>query len=177
MDPVLVGYFPKRLVPPPPFLAEAGVREVASVSGCIAGGAAGWHDLGKHNEWGFFDDPDAAWSLVPAADRPEYALYAYEVYPIEFTEGAAHGREIAPRDTTPLDESFNPVGWDAVSRSGGQDFECSPLSCNAMIEWFPVNEYCLVSYPDANTLAMTAEREGCEPGPYLVVKVWRRVTP
>ena len=174
MDPVLVGYFPKRLVPPPPFLAEVGVTEIGSVSRCIASGPAGWYDLWKHNEWGCFDTPDAAWSLVAPEERSEYALYAYEVYPIDFDEGAAKPREIAPLEVERLDESFSPVGWDAVSRSAGQDFECSALSCNAMVEWFPVNAYCLVDFPDANTLAMTAEREGCEPGPYLVVKVWRR---
>ena len=43
-----------------------------------------------------------------------------------------------------------------------------------MVEWSPVNEYGLVSLFDAHTLAATAERDGCEPGPYFVVNVWRR---
>ena len=93
---------------------------------------------------------------------------------MEFLEGAAHVLEIPTPEVTPLDEAFQGVGWDAVSRSTGQDFECSPLSCNHMVERFTVNAYCLVNIHDAQTLAATAEREGCEPGPYVVVNVWRR---
>ena len=174
MDPTLVGYFPKHLYPPPPFLSDAGVKEVGSVSRCIAAGPAGWFEEWKHNEWGCFNDPDAAWSQVPPEHHADYRLYGYEVYPVEYHEREAHSLEIPPLDVTPLGEAFSPVGWDAVSRSGGQDFECSPLSCNSMVERFPVNEYCLVNLFDAHTLAATAERDGCEPGPYFVVNVWRR---
>ena len=174
MNPTLVGYFPKHLHPPPRFLSEVGVKEVGSVSRCIAAGPAGWYDEGKNNEWGCFNDPDTAWSVVPHEHRADYRLYGYEVYPVEYLEREAHSLEIAPLDVTPLGGAFSPVGWDAVSRSAGQDFECSPLSCNSMAEWFPVNEYCLVDSFDAHTLAATAERDGCEPGPYLVVNVWRR---
>lgn len=174
MEPILVGYFPKQLFAPPPFLSEVGVREIGSVSRCIASGPAGWHDLRKHNQWGCYNDPDAAWSVVPCERRSEYRLYAYEVYPMEFFDGAAHALEIPPPQVASLEGDFRPVGWDAVSRSNGQDFECSPLSCNHMVEWFTVNVYCLVNIDDAQNLAATAEREGCEPGPYVVVNVWRR---
>ena len=174
MDPTLVGYFPKHLYPPPPFLSDAGVKEIGSVSRCIAAGPVGWLEEWKHNEWGCFNDPDTAWSLVPPEHHAGYRLYGYEVYPVEYHEREAHSLEIPPLDVTPLGEAFSPVGWDAVSRSGGQDFECSPLSCNSMVERFPVNEYCLVNLFDAHTLAATAERDGCEPGPYFVVNVWRR---
>ena len=174
MDPILVGYFPKQLFPPPPYLAEAGVNEIGSVSRCIASGPDGWLDEWKHNQWGCFSDPDAAWSMVPCELRAEYRLYAYEVYPLKFYDGAAHHDEIAVLDVTPRDGSFRAVGWDAVSRSTGQDFECSPLSCNHMVEHFTVNEYCLVGFHEAQTLAATADRWGCEPGPYVVVNVWLR---
>ena len=150
MEPILVGYFPKHLYPPPPFLSEARVKEIGSVSRCIASGPAGWHDLRKHNEWGCYNDPDTAWSVVPVEHRPDYRLYAYEVYQMEFLEGAAHVLEIPPPEVTPLDEAFQGVGWDAVSRSTGQDFECSPLSCNHMVERFTVNAYCLVNIHDAH---------------------------
>jgi hypothetical protein len=174
MTPTLVGYFPKHLYPPPPFLSEAGVKEVGSVSRCIAAGPEGWHEDWRHNEWGCFNDPDTAWSLIPPERRPDFRLYGYEVYPVEYSEREAQGLEMRPLEVAPLTAAFSPVGWDAVSVSGGQGFECSPLSCNSMVERFPVNEYCLVDLPDAHTLAATAERDGCEPGPYLVVKVWRR---
>ena len=174
MEPVLVGYFPKQSYPPPPVLLEARVKEIGSVSRCLSDGPPGWLDLGKHNEWGCYNDPDTAWSLVPPTRRMDYQLYAYEVYSMEFYDGAAHALEIPPLEVTPLNEDFRPVGWDVVSRSTGQGFECSPLSCNQMVEFFTVNEYCLVSFHDAQSLAARAEREGCEPGPYVVVNVWRR---
>jgi len=174
MDPTLVGYFPKHVYPPPPFLSDVGVKEIGSASRCLAAGPADWFAEWKHNEWGCFSDPEAAWSLVPPEHHAHYRLYGYEVYPVEYHEREAHSLEIAPLDVTPLGEAFSPVGWDAVSRSAGRDFECSPLSCNSMVERFPVNEYCLVNLPDAHTLAATAERYGCEPGPYYVVNVWRR---
>lgn len=173
-EPVLVGYFPKQLYPPPPFLSEVGVREIGSVSRCISSGPEGWFELQKHNEWGCYGDPDTAWSVVRPEHRTEYRLYAYEVYPWEFFDGAAHALEIPPLDMASLGEDFQAVGWDAVSRSAGQAFECSPLSCNQMVENFGVNEYGLVNLHDAQTLAARAEREGCEPGPYVVVNVLRQ---
>lgn len=175
MEPVFVGYFPKRLYPPPPVLLEARVREIGSVSRCLSSGPPGWFDQGQHNDWGCYADPDTAWSMVPSTDRADYRLYAYEVYPMKFVDGAAHALEIAPLEVAPLDEAFQPVGWDAVSRSGGYGFECSPLSCNQMVEFFTVNAYCLVGLTDAQTLAANADRDGCEPGPYVVVNVWRQI--
>jgi hypothetical protein len=174
MEPILVGYFPKQVCLPPPSLTGVGIEEVGSVSRCIASGPVGWFDLGKHNAWGCYGDPDTAWSLVPPDQQADYRLCAYEVYPMEFFDGAAHALEIAPPAVTPLAGDFRAVGWDAVSRSGGQGFECSPLSCNYMVERYTVNAYCLVNLQDAQNLAATAEREGCEPGPYVVVNVWQR---
>lgn len=173
MEPVLVGYFPKQLYPPPPVLLEARVKEIGSVSRCLSAGPPGWADLRTHNEWGCHHDPETAWSAVPRALRTDYRLYAYEVYPMEFVDGVGRALEIPALDVTPLDDTFRAVGWDAVSRSAGQHFECSALSCNQMVEFYGVNEFCLVNLPDAHTLAATAEREGCEPGPYIVVNVWR----
>jgi hypothetical protein len=148
-----------------------GIEEIGSVSRCIASGPAGWSDLQKHNDWGCCNDPDTAWSLVQPDQQTEYRLYAYEVYPMELFDGAAHALEIRPPEVTPLDGNFRAVGWDAVSRSGRQGFECSALSCNHMVEFYTVNAYCLVNLHDAQNLAATAEREGCEPGPYVVVNV------
>ena len=174
MEPTLVGYFPKQFFPPPPFLSSAGVREIASVSRCIASGPDGWYEAWKHNEWGCYNDPDTAWSFVPPDHQADYRLYAYEVYPTEFWEGEAHEIRIPPLDVKSLDGAFEALGWDVVTRSGGQDFECSPLSCNSMVEHFRVNQYCLLDFDDARTLAITADDQGCEPGPYFVVRVWRR---
>lgn len=83
--------------------------------------------------------------------------------------------EIPEIGVTPLDSDFSPVGWDVVSRSTGQTFECSPLSCNLMAMDFPTNRFCLFAeFGSARELALSADNRGCEPGPYHVVEVWRR---
>ena len=171
----LVGYFPKRVMAPPPWLLEIGVREVASVSECISSGPDDWVQAWKHNALGFFDNPDLAWSVVSPDERSEFRLYAYGLYSSNFSDGLERPYEWALTDVTPLDASFESAGYDVVSRTGGGSFECSPLSCNHMAKEIETNAYCLLrEFGEALTLALTAESRRCEPGPYFVLQVWRQ---
>ena len=171
----LVGYFPKRVTAPPPWLLEIGVREVASVSECVSSGPNDWVQMWKHNALGFFDSPDSAWSVVTPDERSEFRLYAYGLYPSDFSSGVERPFEWASTDVTPLDASFESAGYDVVSRTGGSSFECSPLSCNYMAEEIETNAYCLRrELEEALALARTAESRRCEPGPYFVLQVWRQ---
>ena len=141
--PVLVGYFPKRSVLRPDWLAAAGVEEICSVSTCIAEGPEGWIDAWRHNAWGFFDTPEEAWSVVPEAERGAFRLYAYELHPFRFEGGVRVG--LAPESTAPapLAPGFELLGHDVVSRGAGR-FECSPLSCNSWAVAVGANRWCLV---------------------------------
>lgn len=174
LSPILIGYFPKRTVKRPDWLQAQGIEEVCSVSTCISEAPHGWIDLWRHNEMCVFDSPELAWSIVPEADRAEYELYAYRLYPVEFTAGERRDFVIPKVQPEPMPSSFVRLGYDAVSRSCGSTFECSPLSCNHRASRWPVNRQCLVEDLDtALQMAVEFEAGGAEPGPYFVVEVWR----
>jgi len=174
MDPILLGYFPKELFAPPDRLSARGVEEIGSVSLCMAAGPDGWLEAWKHNDWGFFANPEIAWSLVPSDKRGDYWLYAYALYPIEYGEEGDKPMEVDAPEVLPLGQAYDHVGFDVVSRSTSSYFECSPLSCNLLAEEVETNRYCLFSsLDDARELARSADEKGCEPGPYYVFQVWR----
>lgn len=178
MEPVLIGYFPKTVVTRPDWLAAEGVREVCSVSECVSPGPEGWIGRWLHNEMWVFDDEEAAWGMVPGGrSNPAFLLFAYRIFPVEFDEGGQRPFAIPPLAVQPLTGCYRRLGYDAVSRSCGTTFECSPLSCNHAAERFEVNGHCLAGDPaEAFRLAALFSRaeEGYEPGPYFVVEVWRR---
>ena len=172
----LLGYLPKEIVNTPEFRSGWRPTELASVSCCIARPPAGWIDRWQHNDWGFFDDPEVAWSLVPRDDRQAFRLYAYAMYPVQILgQGEEERLELRSPGARPLTDDFRPLGWDAVSRSMADFFECSPLSCNLLADDWSTNAWCLLDrLEDALALARAAEDIGAEPGPYYVFQVWRR---
>lgn len=185
---VLIGYVVKR------FTVAAGdrrapeypgVEEICSVSECCGGTAPpGWIDHWKHNPdtW-LFDTPEAAWSVVPPAERERYRLYAYRLLPLLFHESGQTTEHPLPPALTavPLPAAFSRLGYDAVQRHAGTThrggnqppaFFCSPLSCNGMAAEYPVNRYCLVDdLETAVAMARDFAAGNCEPGPYSVVEV------
>ena len=166
--------------------AYAGVEEICSVSECIVKSPPEWVEKWAHNtETWLFDTPEAAWSVVPAAERERYRLYAYRLLPVLFHESGQETEHPLPEFTAvPVPGRFSCLGYDAVVRhvgtthSGGNEtpaFSCSPLSCNGMAAEYPVNRYCLVDDLDtAIAMARDFAAGNCEPGPYCVVEVWRR---
>jgi len=174
MTPTLIGYFPKRTVRRPEWLKAAGVEEVCSVSTCISEAPKGWIDEWRHNEMFLYDNPDLAWSVVPEPAQSEFDLYAYKLFSVMFEDGQRKPFDIPALHAVPLCDSFVCLGFDAVSRSAGAAFECSPLSCNYMAEEVAVNRHCLMDdQAIAFQKAAEFEARGCEPGPYFVVEVWR----
>ena len=166
--------------------AVASVQEICSVSECLAKSPSAWVDKWVHNtETGLFDTPGAAWSVVPAAERERYRLYAHRLLPVLFHESGEETEHPLPELTAvPIPDGFSCLGYDAVVRhvgttdSGGNEtpaFLCSPLSCNGMAAEYSVNRYCLVDDLDtAIAMARDFAAGNCEPGPYCVVEVWRR---
>ncbi len=174
--PTFVGYFPKRRTPTPADLPLPDVSEIGSVSTCIARGPEGWIEQWLHNHWGFFDTPELAWKTVPEDSTPAFDLYGYELWPVRFEAGER--QEMAVPSSADPDAfqtgGFTFLGFDVVSNYSGP-FECSPLSCNLWASEVGANSFCLVDDRDeALRLASMAEREGCEPGDYFVVGVWRQ---
>lgn len=170
---ILIGYFPKRTAKRPDWLKAAVVEEICSVSDCISKGPDGWIDHWRHNDLWVYDTAEIARSVIPTAERREFDMYAYRMLPVQFTQGSRRPFEIPSLHVQPVDSSYEPLGWDIVSRSAGNSFECSPLSCNHMAEKVTANRYCLLD--DLETLLRLAgefETGGCEPRPYYVVEVW-----
>jgi hypothetical protein len=174
MTPILIGYFPKRTLRRPDWLKAAGVEEICSVSSCISEDPDGWIDEWRHNDLYVYDSPDLAWSIVRDEVRSEFDLYAYKLFPVIFESGQQQPFDISALNPLPLADSFVRLGYDAVNRTAGATFECSPLSCNSMAEQIAVNRHCLIDDPAiAFQHAAEFEAAGCEPGPYFVVEVWR----
>jgi hypothetical protein len=178
MEPILIGYFPKHVVACPDGLKAGRVKEVCSVSGCISRSPEDWIDRWLHNDLWVFNDEQTAWAVVQdGASNPDYTLFAYRLFPIEFQDGEQRPFPIPPLAVQPLPDTYSRLGNDAVSRWAGSSFECSPLSCNYAAAQFPVNEFCLLDdLAEALRLAtlFSREEEGYEPGPYHVVEVWRQ---
>jgi hypothetical protein len=82
---------------------------------------------------------------------------------------------LPPLACNPPGSSFELLGFDAVSKSVADFFECSPLSCNGAAKTFKVNAHCLFDALD-NALAAAKEfsNGNWEPGPYYVARVLRR---
>ena len=175
MQGILIGYFPKRTAKTPTWLKNPIVEEICSVSCCISEDPDNWIEKWRHNEMGMYESPEAAWSVVPDLDREKFELYAYRMLPIEFNDGAPAPFNVPLFDLTPLDVTFTQLGYDVVSNSTGNWFECSPLSCNHMADSVDVNRHCLLdSVERAIELAKRCEAEGCEPGPYYLLEVFRQ---
>jgi hypothetical protein len=130
-------------------------------------------DYWIHNDWGFFNSPADARSVVPSG-RDEFSIFAYQLLPVRFDQGESQPFTITDLPVEPLAPDFVSLGLDIVSRSDAAYFECSPLSCNGMANQVEVNRFCLVdSIDEAIALAARFSRREAEPGPYYVLKVWR----
>ncbi len=185
-DTILIGYLPKRIVDAPRY---PGVEEICSVSECLSKAPPDWVDCWLHNTdtW-LFDNPGAAWWVVPEADRERYRLYAYRLLPTLFHDSGKETELTLPEiEAVPIPASFIRIGFDAVvhltehlrqvghapEEDSTLSFGCSPMSCNYMAEEYAVNRYCLVDDLDtARAMARDFATGNCEPGPYCVVEVW-----
>lgn len=172
---VLIGYFPKRYTPRPDGLDAPRVREICSVSECIASGPDGWLERWSHNDMWAYNSVREAWAVaLPEADASAWRMHAYRLLPVEFVASEHRPFEIPKLDVEALPANFESLGFDIVSRSNGALFECSPLSCNYLAEEATANEYCLMStLADAVRVAGEFARGEPEPGPYFVIEVLR----
>ena len=158
----------------PTLRAGEEILEVCSVSECISSGPDGWEDQWEHNAMFFFDTPALAWKFVPDAERTEFDLYAYRLFPVVFKAGQRLPFEPPPLNVAAFPKDFERLGLDVVSRGTAERWEHSPLSCNAMSDLVAVNRYCLLDdLGVALQCAMAFEAGQGEPGPYFVVEVWR----
>jgi hypothetical protein len=170
---VFAGYFPKRVVARPEWLAVPRVREIWSVSACMAPAPEGWIDQWKHNDFWLFDSVDLAASVVSPEERDAFTVVAYRIWDTMLDQGLEVPLEGLAAVAGP-EPSFESVGFDAVSREHS-DFSHSPLSCNHAASTFDTNEECLFrTAEEAISGAKAFSTGNWEPGPYCVVEVMRR---
>jgi hypothetical protein len=173
-EPIFIGFFPKRTQPVPIEFKSESIREIASVAECISPGPVEWIQHWKHNRMGFFDSQELA-SQVIENDPEEYDLYAYKVFPIRCKDGETESIIItkAPGD---VPEDYGFLGYDIVTKSLADFFECSPLSCNYLANDYEVNQFCLIDDLEAATQVLVAicQSGNAEPGPYYLFAVYRK---
>jgi len=180
MNPIFIGYFPMKTNKDFGSLKPFGVEEICSVSDCVSDSPEGWIDRWKHNEMWVFDTLELAWSVVPETERKDFDMFGYYLFPerIPVKEPSSFEQKpfiIPSLRVTPMDDTFEKMGYDIVNRWAGNAFECSPLSCNGMADEIKVNRYCLIDESDkAFEIAKQFEAKGAEPGPYYVIEVWRQ---
>ena len=127
----------------------------------------------RHNDLGFFNTSDDAWSIVPPHTK-DFRLFAYAIVPMRFVPAGEEPLEITVHDVEPLPTSFVSLGFDVVNKTFSAFFECSPLTCNGMADEVPVNRFCLLgTLTEAITFAQRCAREEPESGPFYVIEVFR----
>lgn len=126
--PITVGFFPKITQPGHVLDLETPVAEICSVSHCISPGPVGWITHCQHNTLGFYDTEAAVYQVIDA-NRPTYDLYAYRLVPVRCLGGVIEALTIFSQ-AVPIPDAYVRIGWDVVTKSSSDFFECSPLSCN-----------------------------------------------
>ena len=132
-----IGYFPKKIEPATAAMAMPGVKEIWSVSECISSGPENWIDHWKHNEWGVYDTLELARSVCDTNSVESFCFLAFSLWSEQFGKAVPRHPLSEPSPSPPvLASDFELVGYDAVSCSGGANFECSPLSSTAgLVKW------------------------------------------
>ena len=172
----LCGYFPKNTTSRQEIYDTLGVVDIASVSTCMAKGPEDWIASWTFNDLGFFDDVDLAEAVVPEQERSLFDIYAYEFLDTRFALGRSESWKVPRLNCKPVGSDFDVLGFDVVSKSHSDFFECSPLSCNNATKTFKANAHCLFdAFDDAVAAAKVfSAEENWEPGPYYIARVLRR---
>lgn len=174
MKPVLIGYFPKITLARPDWLRADQVKEVCSASECMSKGPSDWIDAWKHNDHWVYDSPEIATTIIKE-EETTFDMYAFKQYPIKIDHGAVENEDVIEPNVRPLPDDYEFLGYDAVSRSCGNSFECSPLSCNNGAEGVPCNTNCLFdTFEEAIDGAKNFSSGEWEPGPYYIVEIYRK---
>lgn len=193
MDFYLVGFFPKFRVTRENwdrqpnasgvFPASSSISQIASVSNCIVKGLAGFdypqYTKDSFNQYGGFNQLDAALAAIQLhGTELEFDLFAYAIPEQIYDDGQLQEAEIGCveiDEVSDFEKQFEKLGFDVVEMQNCS-FGCSPLTCNGQsgLHLELLNEFNLIqSEFDADKLAKEFSISKPEPGPYVVVEVWR----
>jgi len=170
------GYMAKRVSKKPDWLQAPQVTDIYSVAGCISEDFADYIKFWKHNSHWLFDSPEIIRSAASENSiRLEgTSLFYYEVHEKEFDGESWRPFEIESSFPTnvvvPARKQLE--GFDVVTFSVGTSPECSPLSCNSLVEALRTNEHCLFSsFEETEAHVSNGMFNESEPGPYRIFSV------
>jgi hypothetical protein len=167
-----IGFLPKRVASAPDSLHDTPVLCICSVANCISCAPERWIESWAFNEFGMFNRVADAELVCGTERRSDFTLFAFRQLAVRFDRGQDVQITVTPPNVEPQPPNFRSLGFDAVSRSNADFFECSPLSCNGGAIEFDVNEYCLLrTLGEACDAARAFSVGNWEPGPYFVLEV------
>lgn len=154
------------------------VREICSVSTCMARDFADWARHWLHNGYWMFDTPDRIREVArrEGLDLAGVRFFFYEAYEREFDEDGLRWIPLHVERSTPTQVALpavkTPLGFDVVTYSCRTAAECSPLSCNLLAATMETNEHCLLSTLERAIEGLEAGRfANSEPGPFRILAV------
>ena len=173
-----LGYMAKRIAARTQQLQVDHVVDIYSVCDCISDDFADYVEFWEHNEFNFFDSPQAIWSLCEANDIPtaDLQFFFYRGHDLQYDDQSkkwvSYGSESKNASKVESPKLVQRVGYDVVTYSKAQWPEHSPLSCNYLAAEIPVNQHCLIdSLDDAIKYLETGRFENSEPGPLRIIEV------
>lgn len=105
------------------------------------------------------------------AEGPEDWIESWAFNELGFFDDVDVAESLVPES----DRAEYHLGFDVVSKSVADFFECSPLACNHAAKTFRANAHCLFdALDDAVAAAKVFSKGNWEPGPYYVARVLRR---
>jgi hypothetical protein len=177
---IAAGYMGKVVAPRPQWVQADNVTRIYSVSNCVSHAFCNYINHWKHNGYWFFDSPSAIREIAKSDSTAakQYEVLYYELFELQFDEGREIWEPFQPepsfRTEVRMPEYLDILGFDVVSYSVKTSPECSPLSCNNLVEKIKVNKCCLLSTLDeAKKLLESGAFTGSEPGPFRIAAVYR----
>jgi hypothetical protein len=173
-----VGYIAKIIAKRPDWVT-AQATDIYSVSNCVSKDFADYIKWWKHNGYWFFDAPGVIGQLAEenGIDTSSMKWFSYEVYEKQYDDEGRSWTDFQPESSfstnVKLSEKKKLEGYDVVSFSLQNSPECSPLSCNNLAQFIPVNAHCLLENLEAARMQLESGGfDESEPGPFRIFAVY-----
>ena len=186
LEPIFLGFLPKKIDFCPEWLAVPHIKQICSVSACVSARPPNMFETDEwnYNRAGLYNDFKSALDAILFDEKDKYQIFAYKAYSIQIDENSVIHEVNILEHLPGLPEEINPepdltdfwrIGYDIVEGIRYLNFGCSPLSCNNQAKLYKVNEFCLIDDLDyaIEVGVKIAKSRGGEPPPYYIFAVYR----